>query len=76
MQRALGEVIQKAAPRPIPRINLVPCSKRCILPIYEHRVFLLFFFSGSQSGWTFPEMKKDHDLAALIPAKQGSHECY
>ena len=49
MQRALGEVIQRAAPSPTPRINLVPCSKRCILPIYEHRHFF-FFLAHSQSG--------------------------
>lgn len=34
------------------------------------------FFSGSKSEWTFPEMKKGHGLAILIPAQHGGHGCY
>lgn len=32
-------------PKGPPRSNLVPCSKRCILPIYERRQFFFFWLT-------------------------------
>lgn len=63
LQGALGKVIQKA-------------SWGAISPFVARDVFCQFmsigivFFPGWKSGWTFTEMKKDHSLAILTPARQ------